>query len=105
MTEEAIKFRDIEKIKFIVKDATDLDIMYAYDDLVFPEHGAFIIRFNDDDDKSVFCHFQKDCTEPEQKQILISLNNTGKLNDLQIYKGTNFEMRQKDDQQFEIKFL
>ncbi|PWE00575.1 hypothetical protein [Marinilabilia rubra] len=104
MTEEAIKFRDIDKIKFIVKDATGLDIMYAYDDLIFPEHGAFIIRFNDDDDKSVFCHFHKDCTEPEEKQILTSLGKTGQLNDLRIIKGTEFEMRQKDKEQFEIKF-
>jgi hypothetical protein len=35
---------NIEKIRFIIKDATGLDVMYAYEDLFFAEHGVFLIK-------------------------------------------------------------
>ena len=41
-----IKFFELEKAKFIIKDATNLDVAYAYEDLVFSEHGIFILQFH-----------------------------------------------------------
>lgn len=68
-----IEFRNIDKIKFIVQDATGLDIMYAYDDMVFPEHGVFLIRFSDENPALIFCHFHEDCPEDERTRIFSSL--------------------------------
>jgi hypothetical protein len=39
--------RDLEKIRFIINEATGLDLAYAYDDLVFSEHGVFIVQFEE----------------------------------------------------------
>jgi hypothetical protein len=105
MSDKTIIFRDIDKIKFIIKDATGLDIMYAYDDLIFPEHGAFIIRFDDENKDTVFCHFNKDCPNDERDRIFASLKATGKANNLKIVAGLSFEMVQKNETEVEIKFL
>jgi len=31
-----MKFRNLETVRYIIKEATGLDLTYAYDDLVFP---------------------------------------------------------------------
>lgn len=54
-------FRDLEMVRSAIKEATDLDITYAYDDLVFPEHVAFLIQYAPDSDKKMFCFFHVDC--------------------------------------------
>lgn len=100
-----IKFRNIDQIKFIVKDATGLDIMYAYDDLVFPEHGVFIMQFSDDDSNAVFCHFHTDCPENEQQRIFSSLKRSGQANSVNIQKGNSYHLSEKNDTEIEIKFL
>ena len=100
-----IKFRDIDKIKFIVKEATDLDIMYAYDDLVFPEHGAFIIRFDNQSAAKVFCHFHKDCIYTEKERLFASLSSLAKRNDLEIEPGATYSLSEKNDHEVEIKFM
>ena len=42
-----MKYRDLETVRQIIKEATDLEVMYAYDDLVFPDHGVFMIQYDD----------------------------------------------------------
>lgn len=100
-----INFRNIDQVKFLVKDATGLDIMYAYDDLVFPEHGAFLIQFNEKDSNLLFCHFHEDCDKEEQQKILSSLKRTGALNSLIIQKGSSYKLSEKNKTEIEIKFL
>ncbi|WP_291857429.1 hypothetical protein [Marinilabilia sp.] len=100
-----IKFRNIDQIKFIVKDATGLDIMYAYDDLIFPEHGAFLMQFSDDDPNVVFCHFHKKCPEKEQQRIISSLKRSGTMNSINIQKGNCYHLSAKNETEIEIKFL
>jgi len=52
-----MKFRNLEAVRYIIKEATGLEITYAYEDLVFPEHMAFLIQFNDKSDKICFATF------------------------------------------------
>lgn len=35
MEEKNVQFYELEKVRFIVKDACGIDIAYAYEDLVF----------------------------------------------------------------------
>ena len=99
-----IQFRDIDKIKFIVHDATGLNIMYAYDDMVFPEHGAFLIRFSDEDPTLVYCHFREDCPEKERKRVFSSLKRSCELNGYQIAEGKQYNLSPKNESEIEIKF-
>jgi len=41
-----MEFRNLENLRAFIKDATGLDVSYAYDDLVFPDHTAFIVQFD-----------------------------------------------------------
>lgn len=104
MAEELIIFRNLDKVRFIIQDATKLDVGYAYEDLVFSEHGLFIIRFNDENENMLYLYFNKDCFETQRKQMQTQLTDVAFLNGIKmIYKGT-FEMDQKEgDNEFELK--
>jgi len=59
---------------------------------------AFLIQFNDENDKSLFCNFHKDCNTDEKQLIYqqlleIALEDSISLND----KGS-FTLKQKEDQ-------
>lgn len=97
-------FRNIDKVKFLVNDATGLDIMYAYEDLVFPEHGAFIIRFDEKNENNFFCFFNNECPDNEQKKILDKLNVTCANNNCTINNSGKFSFTQKE-QEVEINFI
>jgi len=100
-----IEFFNLEKIRFIIKDGSGLDIAYAYEDLVFSEHGIFIIRFDANNANTFYCWFNKDCMDSNRTSILDSLMKSAVLNKAEIiYKGT-FEMIQKEDEQIAINFM
>jgi len=103
-TENGIVFYELEKVRFIIKDGSGLDIAYAYEDLVFSEHGIFIFQFNGQSPDSFFCWFNQDCVEADRISILNSLNKSAGLNKMSIsYKG-QFEMIQKEDEQISVIF-
>ena len=54
---------ELEKVRFIIKDACGLDVAYAYDDLVFAEHGLFIIQFTDKAGNQLGCWFNNEILE------------------------------------------
>jgi hypothetical protein len=100
-----IEFFNLEKVRFIIKDGSGLDIAYAYEDLVFSEHGIFIFQFDATSDNTFFCWFNKDCLENDRISILNSLIKSAILNKTEIiYKG-KFEMIQKEDEQISVNFI
>ncbi len=104
-SEKEVQFFELEKARFIIKDATGLDLAYAYEDLVFSEHGLFILQFDTKKADSMFCWFNNECIDTERHKLFKSITTTASLNSLKIiYKG-KFEMVQKDDDQISIKFI
>jgi len=103
-TENKIEFYELEKVRFIIKDACGIDIGYAYEDLVFSEHGLFIIQFLENS-KELGCWFNIECMEPNKVQMFNSLAKSATLNGMELrYKG-KFEMSQKDSsEEIDIKF-
>ena len=99
-----VQFYELDKVRFIIKEATDLDVAYAYEDLVFSEHAIFIIQF-DIKPNSLICWFNEECVETERHSIFKSLTSHSTANGMKIaYKG-KFEMTQKDgEEQLSIKF-
>ena len=92
-----VPFYDLEIVRFLIKDGSDLDIAYAYEDLVFSEHGLFILQFIGESSQSFACWFNKDCIESDRINIFNSLTKTSTLNGLELeYKG-KFEIYQKGD--------
>ena len=98
-----MKFRELEKVRVIIKEATDLEIAYAYDDLVFPDHTAFLIKFDDTDLNNLFCYFHEDCLPKEMDNIFKKLENSCLKNNFKIVNAGNFVMNQKGEE-IEIHF-
>jgi len=103
-TERDIAFYNLEKIRFIIKDATELDIAYAYEDLVFSEHGIFIFQFDKQNADTMFCWFNRECEEKSRFSLLDSLNTSARLNKMDIIVKGKFEMTQKEDEQISVNF-
>jgi len=104
-TSNDIIFYDIERAKFIVKDAIQLDIAYAYDNLLFTEHGLIILQFVKENADLLYCWFNKECSVTYRDALFESLRITSELNKTLLqYKGT-FEMKQKEGkEEIDISF-
>lgn len=55
-------YRPLGKLSNII-NATSLEMVYAYDDLVFSDHAVFIFRFDASDPNLLFLYFNKDCEQ------------------------------------------
>ena len=97
-------FRDLEKVRQVVKEATDLDIAYAYDDLVFPEHAAFLLEFDAESDKRFYCYFHVDCLPDSKTEILDQLTQSFKKRGSILSSKGSFSLDQKGEE-IEIRFV
>jgi hypothetical protein len=95
--------RNLEKVRAVIKEATDLDVAYAYDDLVFPEHAAFLIQFDDTNDQNYFCYFHQDCLADAKTEIFTNLSIALNKQKSKLISKGSFAMDQKNDE-IEIKF-
>ena len=98
-----IKFRDLEKVREIIDQATGLEVSYAYDDLVFSEHAAFLIQFDDSDEKNLFCYFHEDFDEKEKQHFEKDLVKAGKNRGCRVTFTGDFSLVQKGEE-VEIHF-
>jgi len=97
-----MEYRDLEKVRSIIDDATGLEIAYAYDDLVFPDYTAFIIQFDDKKSTNFFIYFHEDCDEKETLFENISKACAEKKCTL-TQKG-DFKLEQKGEE-VELQFI
>jgi hypothetical protein len=98
-----MNYRDLEAVRQIVHNATGLDITYAYEDLVFPEHVAFIIQFDEVSNNNLYCYFHQDCTPTDQESIFNRLTNECLKKKASIEKKNYFTLDQ-DGGNVQIKF-
>ena len=92
-----MNYRDYEAVRQIVENATGLEITYAYDDLVFPEHGAFIIQFDDENTNKLFCYFHVDCTGVDRKTIFNGLEHECVSRKASLETKGDFELKQEGE--------
>jgi hypothetical protein len=90
--------RDLEKVRVVIKEATDLDIAYAYDDLVFPEHAAFLIEYGAESDHHFYCYFHLDCLPDSKTEILTQLTQSFKKRGCSLLPKGHFTLNQKGEQ-------
>jgi hypothetical protein len=97
---------ELEKVRFIIKDACGIDVGYAYDDLVFAEHGLFLIQFMAKASTQLACWFNSEMPEMQEIKMYDSLTKTASLNNATItYKG-RFLMKQKvGSDEIDIEFV
>ncbi|MDD3078364.1 MAG: hypothetical protein PHH37_04550 [Paludibacter sp.] len=105
-TANDVQIYELEKVKFIIRDACNLDIAYAYDDLVFSEHGIFIVQFVKNNPNELYCWFNAESPEKSVKPIFDSLKTTCDLNKVKITYMGRFEMNQKENsEEIDIRFI
>lgn len=93
-----MNYRDLESVRQIISAATNLDISYAYEDLVFPENTAFIIQFDDKNINKLFCYFHEDCDEESRKTLFSNLTKECLTKKCGMEMKGNFVLEQKDDE-------
>lgn len=97
------KFRDLGKVQQALTDL-GIEVAYAYDDLVFTEHNTFLLRFDDECDRNMFIHFNKDCTE--KVGMYKVLNHKFESIGYTLSQDKNYDLQAKEEQEeFDVVFL
>ncbi|MDW7694860.1 hypothetical protein R9C00_08905 [Flammeovirgaceae bacterium SG7u.111] len=99
-----MKFRPIEKVRTIIQDATGLDIMYAYDDLVFAEYGTYLFQFDDKKDDNLICFLNEEFDKQKYPEQLEKLEDTSKQHGYSLLFKGKFSMTQENEE-IKIKFI
>lgn len=101
---EDVKFRPLGEARNIV-EGIGLDITHVHDDLIFVEHNAFLLRFDDECEYNLFLHFNEECEPSEKDKIENNLSEKAKGDGFTITKDLSYRMRQKEEtQELEIEF-
>lgn len=80
-----------------------LEVTHAYEDLVFIEHNAFLLRMGSEGTQ-VHLYFNEDC-EPDQRDPLHEqLSAFGAEYGLKILRSGTYTMEQREDEQVDIHF-
>ena len=102
---EKVQFRPLGQARNIV-EGIGLDITHVHDDLVFVEHNAFLLRFDDECEYNLFLHFNEECDPSEKSKIISQLSECAKKDGFTITKDQTYQMRQREDtQELEIEFF
>jgi hypothetical protein len=99
-------FRNLELVRQIIKDGAGLDVSYAYDDLVFAEHGIFIIQFDDRNETRLNCYFQKECDASYRMPIEEKLISAAEARNYSMVMRGNFIFAPSDNkEEINIEFV
>lgn len=97
-----VPYRPITRIELVVK-AVGLEISYAYDDLVFVDHSAFLLRMGAEG-KDVIIHFNEESLPEERPAMAHKIIEAGKNQELSISVGSLFSLKQKEGEELELTF-
>jgi len=89
-------FRDFTTAKNII-DAASYDVSYMYDDLIFVNHNAFILRYDDECENNFFLHFNNECDKKEIGNITSTLEKSALLKGVSITKGRSYTLTSIDE--------
>ncbi len=84
----------------LVKDLIEsmkLDLTYAYDDLVFVEHNAFLFRFRDDEQNALDLLFNTECPADEVGSLAPLIIERGKEFGLTIAQAGAYTLTQNEE--------
>lgn len=91
----------------LVKDmlaGMGLGLTYAFEDLVFVEHNAFLLQFSDTDE-TVGLHVNADCPDDQLEGLLDEAVRAGAAVGLAVVMRGRYEMKPNDqDETFSVHF-
>ena len=84
----------------------DLQVTYAYDDLVFVEHSAFLFQFEGETGRKIKLYFNTDCPAPDAEQLEQRILAMAPAKKLEIRRCGTFRMKQREDEEnLELQFF
>lgn len=98
-----IKIRPLGHVLELVADLGH-EVTYAYDDLVFVNHNAFLFQI-DDEGKMVSLYFNEDCPENEADDLTKSIVAAAGKKGLNVVRRGNYSLKQRAKDNIEIKFF
>lgn len=88
-----------------ILESIGMEVSYAYDDLVFVNHTAFLLQFDDDNPENLKLHFNVDCEADTAENLEARLIGAAKAKNFTIEKCGKFELVQKEGvEEFEVRF-
>ncbi len=100
-----IAFRPLAEVKMMLEE-TGNDVSYAYDDLVFVEHTAFLIQFDDTSPQNLKLFFNAEIDKIESVALENKLVSAAKKRTFDLINSGYFKMEQKEDaEELELVFL
>jgi len=97
-----IPYRPLGLIATLV-EAIGLQVTYAYDDLVFIMHNAFLLRMGDAGE-DVFLYFNEESDPQERQDISEQLTTLALHKGLVIHEFGTYEMNPEDSENLKIQF-
>jgi len=91
----------------LVKDmlgSMGLELTYAYDDLIFVSHNAFLLQF-DDESETVGMFVNVECPQAEVDALVLKTVQAGAAVELKVVMRGRYEMKpNEDDETFSLHF-
>lgn len=85
---------------------TGLEISHTYDDLVFVDMGAFLLRFDNAEAGKVHLHFEADCEASARKEFQLTLGQRCASNQLTLTPADDFRLEEvPGKEELRLKFL
>lgn len=87
-----------------IVESAGMWISYAYDDLVFLEHNAFLLQFTAND-RELLVHTNMEAEPSEIKNAIAKLQNIAKEHGMIFTIGSWYTLTQVDGENIRIEFL
>lgn len=98
----SIPYRPLGMITEVIEQM-DLEVTYAYEDLVFISHNAFLLRMGDQGER-VHLYFNQESHTDKRNPIQEQLTALGTLRGLKIVNSGTYTMVPREDDQMDIHF-
>ena len=85
-------------------EAAGFEVSYLYEDLIFVESNAFLIRFESADPNSILIYTNSECETSKASELnQLLLDEAKKYELIPVIKGT-FSLSQRNDDEVDIRF-
>lgn len=95
--------RPLGKVKELV-ESVGMGLSFAYEDLVFLEHNAFLLQFGEDKE-SLIVHINEQAARDEVTEGLSNLEKAASSYAFKLIKGKDYRLTQAGDEKITLEFL
>ncbi len=87
-----------------IADELNHEVTYAYEDLVFMDHNAYLLQFSDKND-TLNLYFNIECPDEEADEMANKLYAAASQKQMHMIRKGHYELAEKPDNNLEVKFF